>query len=75
MILILFYGDNFWTAVLEQMKFGTVNVHGHSYKFYLIYYFVWLNFKYGDDAKFCGYVWTKAEKTRVEFCIFYSVTS
>jgi hypothetical protein len=54
MILILFYGDNLGTAVLDQMKFGTVNVHGHSYKFYLIYYFVWLNFKYGEGAKFCG---------------------
>jgi hypothetical protein len=36
---ILFYGDNSWTVAVSQMKFGTVEDHGHTYKFYFINYF------------------------------------
>jgi hypothetical protein len=37
---ILFYGDNAWTVAVSQMKFGAVEDHGHTYKFYFIHYFV-----------------------------------
>jgi hypothetical protein len=37
---ILFYGDNSWTVAVSEMKFGTVEDHGHTYKFYFINYFV-----------------------------------
>jgi hypothetical protein len=36
---IFFYGDNSWTVAVSQMKFGVVENHGHTYKFYFIYYF------------------------------------
>jgi hypothetical protein len=31
---VIFYGGNSYTIVLRQMKFGTVNDHGHTYEFY-----------------------------------------
>jgi hypothetical protein len=37
---ILFYGDNSWTVSFSQMKFGIVEDHGHTYKFYFIHYFI-----------------------------------
>jgi hypothetical protein len=49
------------------MKFGAVKYHEHIYKFYLYRYFIEA-FKYGDAAKFSGYVGTKAELLCVRFC-------
>jgi hypothetical protein len=43
-INILYCGDNSWTIALQQMNFGIVRDHGHTYKFYLNYYFVWRSF-------------------------------
>jgi hypothetical protein len=41
---ILFYEDNSWTVAVRQMKFGIIEDHGHTYKFYFIHYFVWISF-------------------------------
>jgi hypothetical protein len=50
---VIFYGGNSYTIVLRQMKFGTVNDHGHTYEFYFnCFYFKKKVFKYGDFAKF-----------------------
>jgi hypothetical protein len=43
-IHILFYGQNSWTVELRQIKFCALKDHGHTYKFYLIHYFLWQSF-------------------------------
>jgi hypothetical protein len=46
------------------MKSGVVEDHGHAYKFYLDHYFyLKKTFKYGEDAKFWGYIDTNAKPT------------
>jgi hypothetical protein len=40
---ILFYGDNSWTVVVSQMKFGIVEDHGHTYLQVLFYSLFCLN--------------------------------
>jgi hypothetical protein len=52
------------------MKFYTVKVHGHNYKFILITDFFDSAFKYGDGAKFWGYVGTNVELLWIKFCNF-----
>jgi hypothetical protein len=49
-IHILFYGENSWAIALSQMKFCTLKDHGHTYKFYLNYYFDGA-FEYGGILK------------------------
>jgi hypothetical protein len=40
-IHILFYRNNSWTvALVRKMKFGTVNAHGQTNKFYLNHYYL-----------------------------------
>jgi hypothetical protein len=56
----LFCGDNSWTVALRQMNFGRVRDHGHTYKFWVIILFDAV-FKFGDSAKFWGYVGINAE--------------
>jgi hypothetical protein len=51
-IHILFYGDNSWTVAVNLMRFGIVEDHGHTYKFYFIHILFEKTFKYGDGAKF-----------------------
>jgi hypothetical protein len=39
-IHIPFYGDSSRAAALRQTEFGTIEGHGHTYKFNLNHYFV-----------------------------------
>jgi hypothetical protein len=66
---MVFYGKNSRILPLKQMKSGTVKDHGHTYRFYLFDETI----KYGDGAKFGGYIGTEAEPLCAEFCIFCSV--
>jgi hypothetical protein len=43
------------------MKFRTVKGHGRTYKFFWIIVFLNETFKYGDGAKFRGYVGTDSD--------------
>jgi hypothetical protein len=65
----LFCGDNSWTVALRQMNFGIIRDHGHTYKLYLNHFF-YAVFKYGDGAKFWGYIVINSEQLCVEFCNF-----
>jgi hypothetical protein len=67
-IHVLFYGYSLWIALLGQMKSGPVKGTEH-----FIWIFILLDkaFKYGDSAKFRGYVATNAEPTLhriLQFC-------
>jgi hypothetical protein len=51
-IHILFYGDNWRTVALRQIKFGTVKHHRHINKCYFNYWYFDEAFKYGDGTNF-----------------------
>jgi hypothetical protein len=73
-IRICFMQNNSWTVALRQMKFSTVENHRHAYNFY-----IWIHVlfdkavKYGDGAKFRGYVAKNAEPLCVKFCFSCNV--
>jgi hypothetical protein len=64
--IILYYAFNSWTDPLRQMKFVRIKGHEYTCKFYLKRCFVYRLFKYGDGAKFWGYVQTNTEPLSVE---------
>jgi hypothetical protein len=69
--ILSFYGDTFWGVALIQIKFGIVK--GHSYIYIILFEEA---FKYGDSAKFWGYVGTTDGPLCVAFCNFVcNVTS
>jgi len=70
-INILLHGDNSWTVSLRQIHFVAVKYDGHYIhtRFIKIIILFDESVKYGDGAKFWGYVGTNAEPLRVLFCI------
>jgi hypothetical protein len=53
---LFYYGDNWWTVALRQMRSGTVKDRGHTYKFCWIVSLCNQGFKSGTDEKFWVYV-------------------
>jgi hypothetical protein len=54
----------------KRSSFFTVDHHGHAYKCYENYYFLWWSFKYNNGANFWGYVGTNTEPLCEEPCNF-----